>query len=104
MGMTTTSSPLFGVITLAPQNLPRSIFKLKFENNEVYVRSSECRSIFCCNVGRKRGIAHMGPDREPVTEATFKLAGNEVYFRLTLIGMDGKRAYTNAYFLDDLNS
>jgi hypothetical protein len=81
-----------------------SIYELRYEDNKVYVRTSECRSIFCCNVGRKRGIAHMGPEREPVTEAEFELMENQVYFRLTLIGMDGKRAYTNAYFLDDLKA
>ena len=44
----------------------------------------------------------MGPEKEPVTEAVFELLENQVYFRLTLIGMDGKRAYTNAYFLDEI--
>ncbi len=38
----------------------------------------------------------------PVTEASFELTGNEGYVRFTVVDKDGKRAYTNAYFIDEL--
>lgn len=79
------------------------IYELSYDNNKVYVRTSECVSIFCCNAGRRRGIAHMGPEKKLLTEAEFELRPGEIYFRLTLVDKDGKKAYSNAYFIDELN-
>jgi hypothetical protein len=79
-----------------------AIYELKIDGKKISIRTSECQSIFMCCINRDRQIRHMGPEKEYVTEAEFELTGKEQYFRFTLIGKDGKRAYTNAYFLDEL--
>ena len=38
----------------------------------------------------------------PLTEASFKLTGKEGYVRFTVLDKFGKKAYTNAYFIDEI--
>ncbi|MBR2432280.1 MAG: hypothetical protein IKB23_05120 [Clostridia bacterium] len=40
----------------------------------------------------------------PLTGATFKISEADIYVRITVIDAEGKRAYTNAYYLDELFS
>lgn len=41
-------------------------------------------------------------DGSPVNSGSFKIVRESKYMRLELIGMSGRRAYTNAYFCDSL--
>ena len=39
---------------------------------------------------------------KPLTEACFKLAATTEYFRIEVVDDKGEKAYTNAYFLDEI--
>lgn len=41
---------------------------------------------------------------QPLTEASFPLKGDEKYIRLTVVDAQGKNAFTQAYFLDEIQS
>lgn len=79
------------------------IKSLVFDNGYVKIKTSPVRKI-CLNTGIGRADAHfMSKDGTPVTEATFKVYGDDIYFRLSLTDTAGKRAYSNAYFTDELS-
>lgn len=52
-----------------------------------------------------RGLRRAGrvlAGEAPLTEATFPLYPEDEFFYITVEDSDGKRAYTNAYFVDSL--
>ncbi len=49
-----------------------------------------------------RGYANVDDTGEGISHAEYTLKGTEAFVRVTLIDKRGKRAYTNAYFTDDL--
>ena len=50
---------------------------------------------------KMRGYAHSN-DGEPITELTWKLEPKCNYVRVVVVDAQGKRAYSNAYFMDDI--
>ena len=43
-----------------------------------------------------------GENGKLITKACFNVFDDDGFFRITVEGADGKRAYTNAYFIDEL--
>lgn len=78
------------------------IYELYCEDNKVHIKCSEVASIyFSCPVRQNRVVhAEKGAT---ITEASFDIPASFKYFRLTLIDKFGKRAFTNAYFPEDVN-
>ena len=77
------------------------ITELYLEDGRVYVKCSEAAEIVCTKGIRKRGIVK-AKEGEPLTQTSFPIAPEEVYFRITVTDAQGRRATTNAYFIDEL--
>ncbi len=76
------------------------IKELYCENDRVYIKTSPARSIRLLSNNRYSGHKK-AVDSEAVTEADFNVWPVNGYFRIEVIGLDGKKAYTNAYFAED---
>lgn len=77
------------------------IHELYFEDGKVTVKCSEADRVIC-NYGIRHAEMALNDDFSPVTEATFRMDPEWKYFRITVVGKDGKTACTNAYFAEDL--
>lgn len=79
-----------------------SIYEIRVEDGKVYVRTSECENIVYSTAGRRRAMSFIQKDGKPVTEGVFEIRDIDCYFRITVTDKYGKKAYSNAYFLDEL--
>ena len=77
------------------------IYELSFEDGKVYIKCSEADKIIC-NYGIRHAEMTLNEDGGVVTEARFGMKPEWKYFRITVVGKDGKTACTNAYFADEL--
>ena len=77
------------------------IHSLWFEDGKVHITCSDARCISMDTGIRKSTIVY-GQNGAPVTEASFDITKEMVYFRLTVTDERGKHANTNAYFTDEL--
>ncbi|MBR2459949.1 MAG: hypothetical protein IKB34_01785 [Clostridia bacterium] len=76
---------------------------LYIEDGKVTVETSEAKEIrFTTGIRKCKRFA--GKDGESVTTATYELSTDKdpYYFRVTVTDENGKHAYTNAYFTDEL--
>ena len=55
-----------------------------------------------CNVGQRRCQTVISKEGDTFQSASFKIMPEDNYFRLTVIDESGKRAWTNAYFTDEI--
>jgi hypothetical protein len=76
------------------------IKELYVEDGYIYVTTSPAKMI-SMTMGIMRVEKELGID-EPITQAKFKIMPNANYVRITVTGVDDKKAYTNAYFIKDL--
>ena len=76
------------------------INELYVENGYVFIKCSEAKKIRMHTHNRYSAVA-IAEDK-PLTEACFKLAATTEYFRIEVTDHSGEKAYTNAYFLDEL--
>ena len=77
------------------------IYELTFEDGKVHIKCSKADRILC-NYGIRRAESAIDENGDGIFEATFNMAPDWKYFRITVIGKDGKTACTNAYFADEL--
>lgn len=77
------------------------IHSLSYEDGRVRITCSPAASVSMVTGVRHADIA-LPKNGEPVTEAEFRVPKNCGYFRLTVTDDQGKKADTNAYFLDQL--
>ena len=77
------------------------ISELYLEDGKVYVKCSEAVRV-TYTTGRRKSGAVRARDGKLVTEASFAVAPEDVYFRITVTDANGKHANTNAYFLDEV--
>ena len=75
------------------------ITELYVEDGRVHIKCSEADKIVFTS-GRRNARAIYARDDAPLTEASFPVAPEDVYFRLTVTDKSGKHANTNAYFTD----
>ena len=77
------------------------IYELYYEDGIVTIKCSPAQKITVSRQSRKAGIKLM--EDNPLTEASFDVSKTkDGYFRITVEGLDGKQAFTNAYFLEDI--
>lgn len=76
------------------------IYELTFENGNVHIECSDAARIAVSTAGRQTKCLHAKPG-ESVTQADFTVSEDDIYFRIEVLGHDGKRADTNAYFMAD---
>ena len=77
------------------------IFSLVYENNTVSIKTSPCKKIDLVTRGR-RAKAAIAPKGESLHSAQFSLQEDDCYFRLRVVDNEGKTAWTQAYYLEDL--
>lgn len=77
------------------------INSLWYEDGKAHITFEPAAEVLINKMTRNLGRL-VASDGQPLTEATFNVEDDDVYFRITVVGFDGKRAYTNAYFLDDI--
>jgi len=76
------------------------IHDLWYEDGKVHITCEPAREITITK-GTRRSKGVKAQDGL-ITEASFDVLEDDIYFRLTVIGEDGTKAYTNAYFMDTL--
>ena len=74
---------------------------LYVENGQVHIECSDAVQISYSTRGR-RVKSVRAADGELLREATFEIKDTDGYFRIDVIGTDGKRANTQAYFLEEI--
>lgn len=77
------------------------IFELYYEDGKIYIKCSKADRIVI-NTGRRRVECVYDEIGDGVTEATFNIYPDDVYIRITVDDKFGKRANTNAYFIEDI--
>lgn len=77
-----------------------TIEELWLEENRVHIKCSPATKIFL-NTGVRRTAFARAKEGELLTEATFRVSPEDVYFRLTVINAAGQPANTNAYFAEE---
>ena len=78
------------------------IRSLDFEDGKVYITTSAVRSIALITCSRACRLAEASFG-ETINAASFSVSENEKWFRLVVTDDEGYKAYTNAYFLDEMN-
>lgn len=77
------------------------IHDLYVEDGKIHITCSEADSIvFTC---MERGECVIWAENEPLTEGIFDVPEKFKFFRITVLDKNGKRAFTNAYFPEDVN-
>jgi len=77
------------------------IKELWYEDGKVHIKTSAADAIYL-NTGVRFAQSKFSENDVPLTEASFTVIDESVYFRLTVVDKFGRRAFTNAYFLDEL--
>jgi hypothetical protein len=79
------------------------IHELYFEDNKVYIETSDAVRIVMTTANRRYKVATADKNGETINRACFEITSElGDYVRFTVIDEKGKEAYTNAYFLDEL--
>lgn len=76
------------------------IEELFVENDEVTIKCSPAERIALSTKGRRVGVAF--DENGNLTEAKFSIRESDEYFRIDVIDKCGKRANTQAYFINEL--
>lgn len=77
------------------------IHELYIERDELVVKTSPVQKIYV-KMDATRCYRKVDLSEKGLTEARFKLDGNEKYIRVEIKDKDGKFANSNAYFLEDI--
>ena len=79
------------------------IHDLYIEDGIVTVKCSPAASVnFSTSSRRGKNVIPTESAPELITSASYRIAHDEKYFRVTVTTPDGKRAYTRAYFTDEI--
>lgn len=78
-----------------------SILSLYYEDGKVVIDTSDAKSIALITSERYCRLTH-APQGESVNHAEFEIPERIKWFRLTVTDNKGYKAYTNAYFCDEL--
>lgn len=76
------------------------IESLYYENGKVYITTSPAQKIFITKPGKN--VALRKEEGKLINEACFDIADDDIYFFITVVGENGAKAYTNAYFPDEI--
>lgn len=83
------------------KNVGPEIKSIVYEDGKVTIKTSPCRTInYIPN--RRACVAAQANDGEYITEARFDVKDNVSWFRFTAVDEKGYKAFSNAYFTDEL--
>lgn len=77
------------------------IHELWLEDGKIHVTCSDAKTIFM-TTARRKARRVMAPKGQTVNEATFDVAPEDQYVRITVVDREGLPAQTNAYFTDEI--
>ena len=75
------------------------IHEVSYEDGKVHVECSPAWGVRFVTYGRHNSL-YRNEDATPVTSCDFTTEAGDKYFRIEVIGPDGMKAYTNAFFLE----
>ena len=75
------------------------IKELYVEDNKIYVKTSDAKSISFSSEGRRHGVK-LAAEGEYVNEAGFDILEDDGYIRISVLDEHGKRADSQAYFVE----
>ena len=77
------------------------IYSLYMEGNKLHIKTSDAKRIVCAT-GVRHSYTAFPTEGDHINEAEFEVSPDDIYVRVTVFGMDGKPADTNAYFVEDI--
>ena len=77
------------------------INELYFADGKVYLSCSAARSI-CMTTRYRRAEGYFAAEGDRLTEAVFNILPTDEYIRFEVEGIHGERAFTNAFYTDEL--
>ena len=77
------------------------IHSLTFDGGTFHARTSDAERIIFVTNTRNRAIT-IAPENETVNEYWFNLGETDKWVRLEVVDKEGKRAFSRAYFRDEL--
>ena len=78
------------------------IHELYVEDGKIHIKTSAAQGIFMATAGRaKRSVLMANDDAEPITEATFNLDEDDIFFHFIVKDQRGRPAATRIYYLDE---
>jgi len=78
------------------------IHELWFEGEELHIECSDADRVTLNTGTRRAAVAFPEEGELTLNKATFKVSPKDKYVRLTVFDRNGKCAYTNAYFTDEI--
>ena len=93
----------FGVACFFRTYLPLQVYELFVADGKVTIRCSGAKRIAYFTAGRRRAQRVAPKGGELLTEATFEIDPNDVYFRIEVRDEDFEHACTRGYWLDELD-
>ncbi len=82
-------------------SLGPEIYDIWVEDGKIYTKTSPAAKILF-SFNNRRGKAIIATDSNGVNEGFCEIFPETLYVRITVFGLDGKCAYSNAYFTDTL--
>jgi len=76
------------------------IKSLWYENGEIHIETSPAKTIRAV-YGVRRATLLTATEDEPLTSGVIPVGDDDVYVRIVVTDSSGKKAYTNAYFVDE---
>ena len=76
------------------------IFEISVKDFKVKIKCSDAKQISLTTIGR-RSKSIIASDNTFINEAEFNVFEADVYFRISVIDKNGKRADSQSYFLED---
>ncbi|MCQ2454705.1 MAG: PHP domain-containing protein [Clostridia bacterium] len=77
------------------------IYDLYYEDGKVYITCSDAEDIILSS-GVRYSRHACGNKGEYINDAVFEVPKQIEYFRITVYGKDGKKAFTNAFFTEEI--
>ena len=77
-----------------------AINELYIEDGKIVIKTEGAREIRIVRGIRRNERRY--DENCSLTEATFNINDNDIFFRIVVTGKDGRCSYTNAYFIDEV--
>ncbi len=77
---------------------------LEYEDGVLTVKTSDARRIQLVTSARCKGKMKAAREGDVLNEVKFNISADEVWFRVVVTGVEGGKAYTNAYFKKELDA
>ena len=78
--------------------------EISIENDQVIVKSSKVKKIKFLTGKLRKDKCVLDMDNKDVTNGHYKISGDEVYIRIELVDGNGKVAWSNPIFIEDIRS